>query len=132
MWSPRPIALALARLAFVAALFVAMEIVALVMERVAMVLTVVTATLVLAWTAVRVPARLLPRCARMVGVVAVLALAPVDLWLSQTGNMGLELAYPAWGYPTPAMRDRARRGEIELRGCMRPPNPPLLVLRVTF
>lgn len=101
MWSPRSIALALARLAFVAALFVAIGTVALVMERVAMALTVVAATLVLAWTAVRVPARLLPRCARMVGVVAVLALAPVDLWLSQTGNMVSNSPTPPGATPRP-------------------------------
>jgi hypothetical protein len=135
MPTKQTIGLAVGRLALVGALFVALEIIAVLTMKVDLALTVLAATLWLGWTAVRVSTPLLPHCGRVVAIAAILALAPVDLWLRHSGRVGLEVVRPAWGYPSPAMRESASRGDIELQGCMRPaisPIPTLVALRVTF
>jgi hypothetical protein len=100
--------------------------------RVSILMMLVLTILVLAWTSVRQPALLATRCAKVLALTLALAVLPMDLRVEPTGALGVGAARVAWGYPGPATRQRASRGDVRLGGCIVGLNPPAFLLEITY
>jgi hypothetical protein len=72
-----------------------------VVQRVTLVLLVAVAAPWLLWTALKAPARMLPRCALIAAVALVLAAVPVDIWIFRTGERAAGFDEVIWGLMLP-------------------------------
>jgi hypothetical protein len=100
--------------------------------RLSLVATLLLGGVFLLWTAITSTRTLRRRALLVCAVGVLLAGIPVDMSLRRTGQLGIRVVPLVWGLPTPETLARARAGELELAGCMRPLIPASYVLILSW